>query len=115
MSELSQKSCVPCRGGVPPLRGAELESLLKQVPGWEAREEHDLHRVYRFPDFAQALEFVNRVGAIAEREGHHPDILLSWGKVEVTLFTHKINGLTESDFIMAAKIEAAHQALHQAA
>ena len=102
---LADKQCVPCRGGVPPLRGKELEELHKNVPKWTVTNEHDIHREYRFPDFKQALDFVNRVGDVAEKEGHHPDILLSWGKAEVTLWTHKINGLTESDFIMAAKID----------
>ncbi len=105
MSELASKTCVPCRGGVPPLQGAELEKLKKQLPGWEIVREHHLHRRYDFPDFVQALAFVNRVGEVAEQQGHHPDILLSWGKVEVTTWTHKIDGLTESDFILAAKID----------
>jgi len=102
---LADKTCVPCRGGVPPLKGAELEKLHKIVPLWAVVDEHHLHREYRFPDFKQALDFVNRVGALAEEQGHHPDILLAWGKAEITLWTHKINGLTESDFIMAAKID----------
>lgn len=105
MTELADKKCVPCRGGVPPLIGSELDTLHKDVPSWKVVNEHHLHREYRFPDFKQALDFVNRVGAVAEEEGHHPDIFLAWGKVEVTLWTHKINGLTESDFIMAAKID----------
>jgi 4a-hydroxytetrahydrobiopterin dehydratase len=103
--QLADKQCVPCRGGVPPLKGKELEVLLRNVPQWTASSEHHLHRQFRFPDFQQALDFVNRVGAVAEEQGHHPDMLLSWGKVEVTLWTHKIDGLTESDFIMAAKID----------
>jgi 4a-hydroxytetrahydrobiopterin dehydratase len=105
MTELADKQCVPCKGGVPPLRGKELEKLHAGVPKWTVADEHHLHREFRFPDFKQALEFVNRVGEIAEGQGHHPDILLKWGTVEVTLWTHKINGLTESDFIMAAKID----------
>jgi|SRR5579864_73040 len=105
MSELAAKTCVPCRGGVPPLRGAELDALRKQVPDWDVVNEHHLHRTFKFPDFRQALDFVNRAGALAEEQGHHPDILLAWGKAEVTLWTHKIDGLTESDFIMAAKID----------
>jgi len=102
---LADKSCVPCRGGVPPLRGKELQEFHKSVPQWTVSNEHHIHREFRFPDFKQALEFVNRVGNLAEQEGHHPDILLSWGKAGVTLWTHKIDGLTESDFIMAAKID----------
>lgn len=104
MSDLASKTCVPCRGGVPPMKGTELEKYLKQVSGWKAINEHHLTRAFTFPDFKQALAFVNKVGAIAEEQGHHPDILLSWGKAEVTTWTHKIDGLTESDFILAAKI-----------
>ncbi len=106
MASLASKTCVPCRGGVPALKGSELESLRKQVPNWKVVDEHHLNRAFTFPDFKQALDFVNRVGALAEEQGHHPDIMLAWGKVEITLWTHKVNGLTESDFIMAAKIDA---------
>ncbi len=105
MSELAAKSCVPCRGGVPPLKGAELESLEAQVPGWKVVNEHHLAKAYSFPDFVTALAFVNRAGEIAEQQGHHPDIYLTWGKVEIKIWTHKIDGLTESDFILAAKID----------
>jgi 4a-hydroxytetrahydrobiopterin dehydratase len=105
MSELASKTCVPCRGGVPALQGKELEALLQQVPQWNAVKQHHILRTFTFPDFQQALRFVNRVGEVAEAQGHHPDILLAWGKAEVTLWTHKIDGLTESDFIMAAKID----------
>ena len=107
MSDLAGKTCVPCRGGVPPLKGAELDALLKQVSGWSVVNGHHLNKAYKFPDFRQALAFVNRVGEIAEQQGHHPDIFLAWGKVEITLWTHAINGLAESDFIMAAKIDRA--------
>jgi len=103
--QLADKKCVPCRGGVPPVQGQELQDLLKSVPEWNAINEHHLTRQFKFPDFKQALDFVNRVGALAEEQGHHPDILLAWGKAEITLWTHKIDGLTESDFIMAAKID----------
>jgi len=102
---LAQKHCVPCRGGVPPLQGADLANLKSQVNGWEVVDEHHLSKTYTFPDFQKALDFVNRAGAIAEQEGHHPDLYLSWGKVRVETWTHKINGLTESDFILAAKID----------
>ncbi len=102
---LSQKHCVPCRGGVPPLKGAELDNLRKQVSGWDVVDEHHLSKTYAFPDFVKALDFVNRTGAVAEQEGHHPDVYLSWGKVRVEIWTHKIDGLTESDFILAAKID----------
>lgn len=103
--QLADKKCVPCRGGVPRLKGKELEDLHRVVPQWSVIDEHHLAREYKFPDFARALQFVNRVGAVAEEQGHHPDILLAWGKVAITLWTHKIDGLTESDFIMAAKID----------
>ncbi len=102
---LAEKKCVPCRGGVAPLKSEHLQKLHSQVPGWQVANEHHLHREFRFPDFKQALGFVNRVGAIAEEEGHHPDIFLTWGKVGITLWTHTIDGLTESDFILAAKID----------
>jgi 4a-hydroxytetrahydrobiopterin dehydratase len=103
--QLADKKCVPCRGGVAPLKGKDLEALHNKVPQWNVVDQHHLTRAYTFPDFKQALEFVNRVGALAEEQGHHPDILLAWGKAEITLWTHKIDGLTESDFIMAAKID----------
>jgi 4a-hydroxytetrahydrobiopterin dehydratase len=102
---LASKTCVPCRGGVPALKGIDLQNLHQEVPRWNIPNEHHLSRSFTFPDFKQALAFVNRVGAVAEEQGHHPDILLAWGKVDITLWTHKIDGLTESDFIMAAKID----------
>jgi len=105
MTDLASKTCVPCRGNVPPLAGRDLEALASQVPGWKVVDGHHISREFKFPDFVQALAFVNKVGAIAEEQGHHPDILLSWGKANVTTWTHKINGLTESDFILAAKID----------
>jgi 4a-hydroxytetrahydrobiopterin dehydratase len=105
MSELAAKTCVPCRGGVPPLAGAELNALAQQVPNWKVIDGHHISRAFTFPDFKQALAFVNKVGEVAEQQGHHPDILLSWGKAVVTTWTHKIDGLTESDFILAAKID----------
>ena len=105
MSDLASKTCVPCKGGVPSLAGEELEALAKQVPQWKVVSGHHLMRLFTFPDFRQALAFVNKVGEIAEEQGHHPDILLSWGKAEITTWTHKIDGLTESDFILAAKID----------
>jgi 4a-hydroxytetrahydrobiopterin dehydratase len=105
MSGLAEKSCVPCRGGIPALKGKELLDLHRQVPDWEVVNEHHLKRTFNFPDFVSALAFVNRVGEVAEKEGHHPDIYLAWGKAEITIWTHKVDGLTESDFILAAKIE----------
>ncbi|HXT19133.1 MAG TPA: 4a-hydroxytetrahydrobiopterin dehydratase [Thermoanaerobaculia bacterium] len=106
MSELAQRHCVPCKGGVPPLRGEAIETLRKQLHAdWRVVDEHHLERTYRFPDFRQALDFTNRVGELAEAEGHHPDLHLSWGKVKMEVWTHKIDGLTESDFILAAKAD----------
>ena len=105
MSSLADQHCVPCRGGVPPLKGEQLEKMKAQTPEWEVVDEHHLTRSFKFPDFKTALDFVNRVGAIAEQEGHHPDLYLAWGKVDVKIWTHKIDGLTDSDFVMAAKID----------
>jgi len=105
---LAEKHCVPCRGGVPALKGAALDDLKKQVGGWQVVDEHHLLKSYSFPDFRSALDFVNKAGAIAEEEGHHPDLLLSWGKVEAKIWTHKVDGLTESDFILAAKLDRIH-------
>jgi 4a-hydroxytetrahydrobiopterin dehydratase len=102
---LAEKHCVPCRGGVPPLEGGKLEEFVRQVPGWQVVKGHHLVKSFTFPDFQTALDFVNQVGAVAEREGHHPDLYLSWGKVDVHTWTHKIDGLTESDFVLAAKID----------
>ena len=106
MSELAAKECVPCKGGVPPLAGAELENLQRQLGGgWRVVDGHHLEKEYRFPDFKEALAFVNRVGELAEQQGHHPDIFLTWGKTRLTIWTHKIDGLTESDFVFAAKAD----------
>ena len=105
MTELAARRCVPCRGDVPPLKGTELDELSRQVPEWEVVDEHHLNREFRFKNFREALDFVNRVGALAEEQAHHPDIELGWGRVGVTIFTHKIDGLTESDFILAAKVD----------
>lgn len=105
MTDLASKNCVPCRGGVPALAGKELNHLAEQVPDWKVVDGHHIARHFKFPDFRKALAFVNKVGEVAEEQGHHPDILLSWGKADVTTWTHAINGLTESDFILAAKID----------
>jgi 4a-hydroxytetrahydrobiopterin dehydratase len=106
-SQLAAKTCVPCRGGHPPLRGSEITALLEQLGGgWQVVDEHHLTKEYRFKNFQEALAFTNRVGAVAEEQGHHPDIHLAWGKVRLEIWTHKINGLTESDFILAAKADA---------
>jgi len=105
---LAGKDCVPCRGGVPPLLAGELRAQYEQLEhDWVLHDEHHLEKEYKFKNFQQALDFVNKVGAIAEAQGHHPDIELGWGRVKVTIYTHKINGLTESDFIFAAKTEKA--------
>ncbi len=110
-SLLAKKECIPCKGGVPPLKGAELAALSAQLGhDWKAVEEHHLEKTFAFPDFQTALDFTVKIGAIAEEEGHHPDIYLAWGKVGVTIWTHKINGLTESDFVLAAKVEQAKSA-----
>jgi 4a-hydroxytetrahydrobiopterin dehydratase len=106
-SELAAKTCIPCRGGVPPLQHEEIQNLLGQLGGdWEAVEDHHLKKDYAFKNFAEALAYTNRVGAMAEEQGHHPDIYLAWGKVGITIWTHKIDGLTESDFVFAAKCDA---------
>jgi 4a-hydroxytetrahydrobiopterin dehydratase len=102
---LASKQCIPCRGGMPPLNRDEAEAYLKEVPGWELSEDATrIQRNFKFKDFVTALAFVNRVADLAETEGHHPDISFGWGYCNVTLYTHKIRGLHENDFIMAAKI-----------
>ena len=108
MRELAKMECVPCQGGVPALKGDALIDLHAGLgDGWQVVDEHHLEKAYGFHDFKEALDFTNIIGDIAESQGHHPDIELSWGKVKVTIFTHKINGLTESDFILAAKFDQA--------
>ena len=108
--DLGSRECVPCRGGIPPLKGEDLAALLGKLDeGWAVIDEHHLVKTYRFEDFRSALDFTNRVGELAESVIHHPDILLAWGKVEITLWTHKIDGLAESDFIFAAKTDGIFQ------
>ncbi len=103
---LADQQCVPCRGGVPPLEPAKIQELLGQLEkGWTLNAEGHLERTYEFKNFAEALDFVNKVGAIAEEQGHHPDLYLAWGKCKVEIWTHKIKGLTESDFYLAAKAD----------
>jgi 4a-hydroxytetrahydrobiopterin dehydratase len=106
MSELASKTCVPCKGGTPPLKGEDLERLRRQVPEWEVVEKHHLRRRFRFKNFRESLRFVTRVGELAEEQGHHPDIGFGWGYADISVWTHKIDGLTESDFIFAAKVDA---------
>jgi len=104
MSTLTQKECMPCKGAVDRLEGPELDNLARQLPdGWKVVNRHHLEKEFKFQDFREALDFTNRVGELAESQGHHPDIFLGWGKVKLTFWTHKVDGLTESDFIMAAK------------
>ena len=106
MSALAEKDCVPCKGGVPALKGQDLTRLRAELdPAWQIVKDHQLEREFKFKDFLESLTFTNRVGELAEEQGHHPDIYLSWGKVKVTIWTHKVDGLTESDFVLAAKID----------
>ncbi len=106
MNELAAKQCVPCKGGVPPLSGKALEELQTKLgAGWQVAREHHLEKEFAFKNFREALAFTNRIGELAETQNHHPDICLAWGKVKVTIWTHKIDGLTESDFVFAAKVE----------
>lgn len=106
MAVLAEKECVPCKGGIPPLKGQDLARLKDELnEGWQVIGEHHLEREFKFKDFREALAFTNKVGELAEAQGHHPDIYLAWGKVKVTIWTHKIEGLTESDFVLAAKID----------
>ena len=106
MSVLAQKTCIPCKGGVPPLKGEDLDALQEKLGNdWQINNEHHLEKEYIFADFRQALDFTVKVGEVAENQGHHPDIYLAWGKVKLTIWTHKIDGLTESDFVFAAKAD----------
>jgi 4a-hydroxytetrahydrobiopterin dehydratase len=109
-SALASRRCVPCRGDTPPLRGEDLGRLLDELGGgWRVENEHHLEKEYRFPDFRSALAFANRLGDLAEREFHHPDIHLAWGRVRLEIWTHKIRGLTESDFVLAAKADELYE------
>jgi 4a-hydroxytetrahydrobiopterin dehydratase len=111
MAGLAERRCVPCKGGTSPLTPQEIAPLLAQLDGWEVAGAHHLEKQYKLADFATALDLVNRIGAIAEEQNHHPDIFLAWGRVKVTIWTHKIDGLTESDFVFAAKCDAARAAM----
>jgi 4a-hydroxytetrahydrobiopterin dehydratase len=106
MRALAAKQCVPCKRGALPLAGPDLARLAAELDGgWRVVAGHQLEKEYLFTDFREALAFTNRVGELAEAQGHHPDIYLAWGKVKLTLWTHKVNGLTESDFVFAAKAD----------
>ena len=105
MNDLAERQCVPCRGGVPPLPEDQITKLQSQLDGWEVVASHHLRKEFKFEDFKTTQEFVNRVSKLAEEQWHHPDICYGWGRAEVTIWTHKIDGLTESDFILAAKID----------
>lgn len=105
MAELSQRRCVPCEGGTPPLNLEESRTLLKQVRDWELLENKSIRKRFKFRNFIESMTFVNSVAQLAETEGHHPDIHISWNRVTLTLTTHAIGGLSENDFIMAAKID----------
>ena len=106
MSDLAKKTCIPCKGGVPPMKGAKLDDLLEKLKNdWKIIKEHHLEKEFTFKNFKEALNFTIKVGELAENQGHHPDIFLAWGKVKLTIWTHKIDGLTESDFIFAAKAD----------
>jgi 4a-hydroxytetrahydrobiopterin dehydratase len=102
---LAEKTCVPCRGGVPPLTKEERAPLLEQIPEWDVVDGHHLVRDYKFDNFLAALDFTNAAGKVAEEQGHHPEITVGWGHANVEIWTHKIDGLTESDFILAAKLD----------
>ena len=106
MTELADQACVPCAGGQPPLEARQARELLQQLePGWEIVQQHHLRREFRFANFRAALDFTNRVGELAEALNHHPDMELAWGRVVVTIWTHKINGLHQADFVWAAKVD----------
>lgn len=106
MNDLANKECIPCKGDTPPLTEAKnIEFLTVLGNGWQVVDNHHLEKEYKFKDFRQALDFTYLMGEMAEQQGHHPDIYLSWGEVRLTIWTHVINGLTESDFILAAKAD----------
>lgn len=109
MTSLAEKTCSACSGDIPALGKAEIDRLLKDLNEWRVERQHHLAKTFAFPNFVAALAFVNRVGAIAEEQGHHPDLHLAWGRVDVEVWTHKVDGLTESDFILAAKIDEARK------
>ncbi len=109
MSDLSKKRCVPCEGGIPPFDTKEIHKYLKKVDGWDVKSNNDssfyLIKDFKFKNFRESQNFINRVGDLAEKENHHPDIFFGWGYCTIKIFTHAIKGLAESDFILAAKID----------
>jgi len=106
MSKLSEGKCIPCSIGTPPLESHEINEYMEQLDKeWKVIDNHHLEREFKFKNFKDALEFTNAIGELAEREGRHPDIFLSWGKVKIVLYTHKIDGLSISDFVLAAKMD----------
>jgi 4a-hydroxytetrahydrobiopterin dehydratase len=102
--DLTQKKCVPCEGGMPKLSADQTATLARETPGWTVRDEK-VHRRFEFPDFRAAIRFVNQMAELAEAEGHHPNFSVDYSKVDVTIWTHAIGGLSENDFILAAKID----------
>ncbi len=102
---LADNDCIPCKGGIPPLTPEQIAPLASEVPGWSVVDHRHIERTYALPSYRAALDFTNAVAELAESQNHHPDLLLTWGKVGVTLWTHKIDGLAEADFVMAAKID----------
>ena len=108
---LAERDCIPCKGGVPALTEEERAPLLRELSGWNVNHGHHLEKAYKLKDFVQALELTNRIGEIAEEQNHHPDLYLAWGKLGVQIWTHKIDGLTESDFVFAAKCDRAFESL----
>ena len=109
MSDLADKKCIPCEGNIPPFDKSEIHKYLKKVDGWDVKSDKDenyyLIKEFSFKDFNESQKFVNKVGDVAEKENHHPDISFGWGYCRVKIFTHAIKGLAESDFVLAAKID----------
>jgi len=106
MTDFINRNCIPCKGGIPPLNEEEVKERMLQLESWDAENNHHLIRSFEFKDFQSALDFVNQVGQLAEQENHHPEICFTWGKVDIRIWTHKIDGLHDNDFILAAKINA---------
>ena len=109
MNDLANKKCIPCEGGIPAFDKTEIHKYLKKINGWEVKEDENnnfyLIKDFKFENFLESQEFINKVGQIAEKEGHHPDIMFGWGYAKIKIFTHAIQGLAESDFILAAKLD----------